>query len=73
MVRSCQRSIGSVSTASATVSAATDVTWPAVACVCKSMKLACTGFEHVETKTEELVFFREEVDFLSSLAFVVNN
>ena len=31
----------------------------------------CTGFEHVETKTEEVVF-REEVDFLSSLAFVVH-
>ena len=39
--------------------------------VCKSMKLASTAFEHVETKTEEVVF-REEVDFLSSLAFVVN-
>ena len=36
------------------------------------MKLGiCTGFEHVETKTEEVVF-REEVDFLSSLAFVVH-
>ena len=40
--------------------------------ICKSMKLGiCTGFEHVETKTEEVVF-REEVDFLSSLAFVVH-
>ena len=46
-------------------------------CVCmrvwKSMKLhwACTAFEHVETKTEK--WFREEVDFLASLAFVVVN
>ena len=38
---------------------ANDVTWPAVAWVCKSMKLGiCTGFEHVETKTEEVVFSR---------------
>ena len=38
---------------------ANDVTWPAVAWVCKSMKLdICTGFEHVETKTEEVVFSR---------------
>ena len=38
---------------------ANDVTWPAVAWVCKSMKLGiCTGFEHVETKTKEVVFSR---------------
>ena len=38
---------------------ANDVTWPGVACVCKSMKLgACTAFEHDETKTEEVVFSR---------------
>ena len=35
------------------------ITWPAVAWVCKSMKLGIyTGFEHVETKTEEVVFSR---------------
>ena len=41
---------------------ANDVTWPVVAWVCKSMKLGiCTGFEHVETKTEEVVFSRRSV------------
>ena len=42
-------------------------------CVCMQVNEtgACTAFEHVETKTDEVVF-REEVDFLSSLAFVVN-
>ena len=48
---------------------ANDVTWPAVAWVCKSMKLGiCTGFEHVETKTEDffakkLTFFRNFCSF----------
>ena len=45
VVRSCQRSIGSVSTASKRRH------MPGVACV-------CTAFEHVETKTEEVVFSR---------------
>ena len=36
------------------------------------MHSACTAFERVETKTEKVAFFfREEVGFLSSLAFIV--
>ena len=51
---------------------ANDVTWPAVAWVCKSMKLGiCTGFEHVETKTEEVVFFAKKLTFFRN--FVVLN
>ena len=47
---------------------------PGVACACvygSQCNWACTALEHVETKTEEVVF-REEDDFLASLAFVVS-
>ena len=53
------RSIGSVSTA-----CANDVTWPGVACVCKSMKLAwaCTGFGHLKQRPRKC-FFAKKLTF----------
>ena len=50
-----------------------DVTWPGVACVC--MQVNETGHAQRLNMLKERPrkwFFREEVDFLSSLAFVVN-
>ena len=51
---------------------ANDVTWPGVACVCKSMKLGMHSVLNTLKQRPRKWFFREEVDFLSSLAFVVN-
>ena len=64
--RSCQRSIGSVSTASKR----RHMAW---CCVC--MQLNETGHAqrlNMLKQRPRKWFFREEVDFLSSLAFVVN-
>ena len=61
VVRSCQRSIGSVSTSSER----------------RLMACGCVGMQVKETRHAQRLnmlkwFFREEFDFLSSLAFVVN-
>ena len=66
MARSCQRSIGSVSTASKR----RHMAW---CCVC--MHVNETGHAQRLNMLKERPrkwFFREEVDFLASLAFVVN-
>ena len=66
VVRSCQRSIGSVSTASKR----RHMAW---CCVC--MRVNETGHAqrlNMLKQRPRKWFFRKEVDFLSSLAFVVN-
>ena len=71
-VRSVKRAIRSVST-----STSRKRRHMACCCVCMQvnahrMHSVCELTERVETKTKRVVFFfREEVDFLSSLAFVV--
>ena len=67
VVRSCQRR------SEVLRQQANDVTWPAVACVFKSMKLGMhMQLLNMLKQRSRNWFFREEVDFLSSLAFVVN-
>ena len=69
VVRSCQRSIGSVSTATC-ASKRRHMAW---CCVC--MQVNETGHAqrlNMLKQRRRKWFFREEVDFLSSLAFVVN-
>ena len=51
---------------------ANDVTWPGVACVCMSMKTGHAQRLNMLKERPRKWFFREEVDFLASLAFVVN-
>ena len=51
---------------------ANDVTWPGVACVCMSMETGHAQRLNMLKERPRKWFFREQVDFLASLAFVVN-
>ena len=52
---------------------ANDVAWPGVACVCKSIQTGHAQRLNMLKQRPRKWFFREEVDFLSSLAFVVRS